>query len=60
MRDLGPEPLTIACVVCGTQERYPLWCQKPADAHPEHAKVHRCRTCASEKGSVGEARPTGG
>ena len=60
MRDLGPEPLTIACVVCGSREAYPLWCQKTPHVHAEHAKVHRCRTCAAKKGSVGEARPTGG
>ncbi len=60
MRDLGPEPLTIACVVCGTREAYPLWCQKPMEVREEHAKVHRCRSCAAKKGSVGDARPTGG
>ena len=60
MRTTGPDALSIACIVCGTQERYPLWCQKPPEVREEHAKVHRCRTCASKKGSVGEARPTGG
>ena len=60
MRDVGPEALTIACVVCGTLEAYPLWCQKPPEIREDHAKVHRCRTCASKSGKVGEARPTGG
>jgi len=60
VRDVGPEALTIACVVCGTLEAYPLWCQKPPEIREEHAKVHRCRPCASKSGKVGEARPTGG
>ena len=57
---MGPETLTIACIVCGTVEAYPLWCQKPAEQREEHAKVHRCRSCASQKGPTGDARPTGG
>ena len=60
MRDLGPEPLTIACIVCRTREAYPLWCQKPPEVREEHAKVHRCRSCAAKRGFVGDARPTGG
>ena len=57
---MGPETLTIACIVCGTVEAYPLWCQKPAEQREAHANVHRCRTCASQKGPTGDARPTGG
>ncbi len=60
MRTVGPNALTIACVACGAQEAYPLWCQKPPELLEEHAKVHRCRACAAKKGSVGDARPTGG
>jgi len=56
---VGPDTLTIECVVCGVVEPYPLWCQKPPEVREEHAKVHRCRVCASRKGGVGEARPTG-
>ena len=59
MRAMAGESRTIACVVCGTREAYPLWCQKPPELHEVHATVHRCRACASRKGRVGAARPAG-
>jgi sulfur relay (sulfurtransferase) complex TusBCD TusD component (DsrE family) len=60
VKDVGPEPLTIACIACGAVDTYPLWCQKTPEVHAEHAKVHRCRACAAKRGKVGDARPTGG